>query len=89
MFFISFIVIGTLAGWIAGQFMRGNGFGLLGDMIVGVMGAFIGSYVFRATGIELVGAAAGKLIAAFGGAILLLFVIRLFTGRRSGRRVWS
>ncbi len=86
---LSLIVIGAIAGWLAGQFMRGNGFGLVGDVIVGVIGAFIGAYVFRATGAELGGGPAGRLIVAFAGALLFLFVVRLFTGRRSGRRLWS
>jgi uncharacterized membrane protein YeaQ/YmgE (transglycosylase-associated protein family) len=86
---ILFIVIGALAGWLAGQFMRGNGFGLIGDIIVGVIGAFIGGYLFRAAGVELGGGLIGSLIVAFVGAILLLFVVRLFTGRRDGRRLWS
>ena len=83
-----FLIIGALAGWLAGQFMRGNGFGLLGDIVVGVIGAFIGAYLWP-TGIPLGGGLAGRLIVAFIGAVLLLFIIRLFSGRRSGRRLWS
>jgi len=86
---IWFIVIGALAGWLAGQFMRGNGFGLIGDIVVGIVGAFIGAYIFRAAGVELGGGLIGSLIVAFVGAVLLLFVVRLFTGRRAGRRLWS
>jgi len=84
-----FVIIGAVAGWLAGQFMKGNGFGLLGDIIVGVIGAFIGGYLFRAVGVELGGGLVGSLIVAFVGALVLLFVVRLFTGRRSGRRIWS
>ncbi len=84
-----FVVIGAIAGWLAGQFMRGNGFGLLGDIIVGIIGAFIGGYLFRAVGVNLGGGLIGILIVAFVGAVLLLFVVRLFTGRRAGRRLWS
>jgi uncharacterized membrane protein YeaQ/YmgE (transglycosylase-associated protein family) len=87
-----FVIIGALAGWLAGQFMKGNGFGLIGDIIVGVIGAFIGGYLFRAIGVSLGGGLLGTLIVAFVGAVLLLFVVRLFTGRRSGRtgrRLWS
>jgi len=84
-----FVVIGAIAGWLAGQFMRGNGFGLLGDIVVGVIGAFLGSYLFRAVGVEIGGGMIGRVIVAFVGAVLLLFVVRLFTGRRSGHRIWS
>lgn len=84
-----FVVVGAVAGWLAGKFMRGYGFGLLGDVVVGVVGAIVGGTLFRAVGLELGGGLAGVLIVAFVGAILLLFVMRLFTGRRSGRRLWS
>jgi len=84
-----FVIIGAIAGWLAGQFMRGNGFGLLGDIIVGVVGAFLGSWLFGATGVAIGGGLLGTLIVAFIGAVVLLFVVRLFTGRRAGRRLWS
>ena len=86
---LGFVVVGAIAGWLAGRLMRGHGFGLLGDVIVGVIGAFIGGWGFRAVGAELEGGVVGSLIVAFVGALLLLFVIRLFTGRRAGRRLWS
>jgi uncharacterized membrane protein YeaQ/YmgE (transglycosylase-associated protein family) len=83
-----FVIIGAIAGWLAGQFMRGHGFGLLGDIVVGVIGAFFGGYLFRSTGVAVGGGLIGSLIVAFIGAVVLLFVVRLFTGRRR-RRVWS
>lgn len=86
---ILFVVIGIVAGWLAGRFMRGNGFGLLGDAVVGIAGAVAGAYVFRETGAELTNGLVGRGIVAAFGAILLLFVVRLFTGRRGGRRLWS
>ena len=85
--FLALIAIGAIAAWLAARLMRGNGFGLAGDMIVGVLGAFAGAYLFRSTGAEL--GPGGSLIVGFAGAILLLFVVRLFTGRRSGRKLWS
>ncbi len=84
-----FVVIGAIAGWLAGQFMKGNGFGLVGDIIVGVIGSFIGAFLFRSVGSNLGGGLIGSLIVAFVGAVVLLFVVRLFTGRRAGRRLWS
>jgi uncharacterized membrane protein YeaQ/YmgE (transglycosylase-associated protein family) len=84
-----FLIIGAVAGWLAGQFMRGNGFGLIGDLCVGVTGACVAGYLFPAIGLNFARGLAGTLIAAFLGAVVLLFVVRLFTGRRSGRRVWS
>ena len=48
-----FVIIGAIAGWLAGQFMRGHGFGLLGDIVVGVIGAFIGRYISQAAGLGM------------------------------------
>jgi uncharacterized membrane protein YeaQ/YmgE (transglycosylase-associated protein family) len=86
---VLFVVIGAIAGWVAGLFMKGYGFGLLGDIVVGVIGAFIGGYLFREAGAEFDGGLLGSLLVAFLSAVVLLFVVRLFTGRRSGRKVWS
>jgi len=83
-----FVIIGAIAGWLAGQFMKGHGFGLLGDIIVGVIGAFIGRYISQAAGLGLGSGLIGTLIVAFFGAIILLFIVRLIAGR-SGRRMWS
>jgi uncharacterized membrane protein YeaQ/YmgE (transglycosylase-associated protein family) len=83
------VIIGAVAGWLAGQFMKGHGFGLLGDIVVGIIGAFIGGYLFGSLGLEIGHGLVGSLIVAFVGAVLLLFIVRLFTGRRAGRRLWS
>ena len=84
-----FVIIGAVAGFLAGKFMRGHGFGLIGDIIVGVIGAFIGGWAFHAVGVEIGHGLIGSLIVAFIGAVLLLFIVRLFTGHRSRRRLWS
>jgi uncharacterized membrane protein YeaQ/YmgE (transglycosylase-associated protein family) len=86
---LSIVIAGVIAGWLAGRVMRGNGFGLLGDIVVGIIGAFLGSYLFGPVAVEIGGGLPGSVIVAFLGAMLLLFVIRLFTGRRAGRRSWS
>jgi len=72
-----FLIIGAIAGWLAGKFMRGSGFGLLGDIIVGIIGAVIGGWLFGALGIYPGGGLLGSLIVAFVGAVLLLFLVRL------------
>lgn len=75
------IIIGLLAGWIAGKIMRGSGFGLIGNIAVGIAGAFVGNLLFEQLGIPAQG---GMLRAIFGatiGAVILLFVIGLI--RRS------
>lgn len=71
-----FLVIGVVAGFLAGKIMKGAGFGLLGDLIVGVIGSFIGVWVFGLLGISS-GGILGLLIAAVVGALLLLYIIRL------------
>lgn len=83
-----FVIIGAIAGWLAGQFMKGHGFGLLGDIIVGVIGAFIGRYISQRAGLGFGGGLIGTLIVAFLGAVILLFVVRLIAGG-SRRRSWS
>ena len=71
-----FLLIGIAAGWLAGQLMKGGGFGLLGDLVVGVIGAFIGGWLFGVLGIGA-GGLIGSLITATVGAVVLLFLIRL------------
>ena len=73
---ILFLVIGCLAGFLAGKIMKGSGFGLVGDLIVGVLDAFIGGWVFSLLGIAA-GGIIGALITALVGALLLLYLVRL------------
>ena len=74
--FLWFVLIGIAAGWLAGQLMRGSGYGLLGDLIVGVIGAILGGWLFGLLGIAAVGLL-GQLIVATAGAILLLLLLRV------------
>lgn len=73
-----FIIIGAVAGWLAGNILRGGGFGLLMNIVVGVVGALIGGWVFDLLGIGTGDGLIGSLITALVGAILLLWVISLF-----------
>lgn len=75
--FIWFILIGLAAGWLAGQLVKGGGFGLLGDIIVGVIGALLGGFLFSALGLSSGGGLLGSLIVATIGAVVLLFGLRL------------
>ena len=72
-----FLIIGLVAGWLAGKLMRGGGFGLIGDLVVGVVGAFIGGWVFKSLGIAAGGNLIGALVTAVVGAVLLLFIVRM------------
>ena len=75
--FVWFILIGLAAGWLAGQFMKGSGFGLLGDIVVGVIGALLGGFIFGLLGIWPGGGLLGSLIVATIGAVVLLYLLRL------------
>ena len=73
-----FLLIGLVAGWLAGHIVKGGGFGLIGDLIVGVIGAFFGGWLFNLLGFSA-GGILGSLLTALVGAIVLLFGLRLFT----------
>lgn len=73
---IWFLLIGLIAGWLAGRVMRGGGFGLVGDLVVGVIGALLGGWLFGVLGIHLGGGLIGPLITAFVGAVVLLLILR-------------
>jgi len=72
-----FLVVGLVAGWLAGILVKGGGFGLAGDLIVGVIGAFLGGFLFSTFGVSMGGGLVGSLIVATVGAVVLLFIVRL------------
>jgi uncharacterized membrane protein YeaQ/YmgE (transglycosylase-associated protein family) len=74
--FVWFIIIGLVAGWLAGVVMKGGGFGVIGDIVVGVVGALIGGWLFTRMGVTSVGLL-GAIIVATIGAIILIFLLRL------------
>ena len=74
--FLWFILLGAVAGWLAGQITKGGGFGLIGNIIVGVLGAVIGGWIAGALGI-MSGSLLGALLIATGGAVVLLFIVSL------------
>jgi uncharacterized membrane protein YeaQ/YmgE (transglycosylase-associated protein family) len=86
------IVVGIVAGYLAGRVMEGGGFGLIGDLLVGLIGAFIGDWLLPQLGIHLGVGIVALIINAFIGAIVLLLLLRLigggggYYGRRWGRR---
>ena len=80
---IAWIVVGLIAGWLAGQFMRGGGYGIIGDIIVGIVGAFIGGLIFS---LLLPGSSVGligSIVVAVIGAVILIALLRLVTGNRA------
>ncbi|MGZ3599417.1 MAG: GlsB/YeaQ/YmgE family stress response membrane protein [Ktedonobacterales bacterium] len=87
---IAWIIVGGIAGWLASLVVRGTGLGLIGDIIVGIVGGLIGGFLlslllpgsFSVTGFNI-----GSIIVAFIGAVVLLLLVRLFTGSRTTARV--
>ena len=75
--FLWFILIGLAAGWLAGQLMKGGGFGIVGDIVVGVVGALLGGFLFGMLGVSTGGGLIGSLFVATIGACVLLFLVRL------------
>ncbi len=74
---IIWLAIGAAAGWIAGQLIKGGGFGLIGNIIVGIVGAAIAGFLFPRLGFMIGGGIIGQIINATIGACLLLFVLQL------------
>lgn len=74
--FIWFILVGLIAGWLAGVLVKGDGFGIIGDIVVGILGAVIGGFLFGYAGIG-VGGLLGSILVATIGAVILIFVLRL------------
>jgi uncharacterized membrane protein YeaQ/YmgE (transglycosylase-associated protein family) len=80
---IAWLVVGLVAGWLAGQFMRGSGYGIVGDIILGIIGAFVGGLLFS---LIMPGASVGligSIVVAFIGAIILVALARAVSGRRA------
>jgi len=76
--FLYFIILGAIAGWLAGNIMKGGGFGLLVNIILGIIGGLVGGWVFGLLGISTGGGLIGSLITAVVGSVLVLFVASLF-----------
>jgi uncharacterized membrane protein YeaQ/YmgE (transglycosylase-associated protein family) len=77
---ILFLLVGLVAGWLAGKIMKGSGYGLVGDLVAGVVGAFIGVWLFGLLGIPA-GGILGLLLASVIGALVLLYVLRMIKKR--------
>lgn len=74
-----FLIVGAVAGWLAGQIVKGHGFGLIGNIVVGIVGAFIAGWLLPMVGFPLIGSPIiGAIIYAMIGAIILLVLIGLF-----------
>jgi uncharacterized membrane protein YeaQ/YmgE (transglycosylase-associated protein family) len=74
---IVWLIIGAIAGWLAGSLVKGGGFGLIGDIIVGIIGAFIGGWLAGRLGIVIGSGLISSIITATVGAIILIVLVRL------------
>jgi uncharacterized membrane protein YeaQ/YmgE (transglycosylase-associated protein family) len=83
---LAWIVVGLIAGWLAGQVMRGGGYGLIGDIVVGVVGGLLGGWIASTwlhIGAGVNGINLESILVAFAGAVVLLVMLRLLSGGRS------
>ncbi len=71
------IIVGVLAGWLAGRIQKGRGFGLVGDLVVGVLGSVFGNWLFWQLGFVTYGFIANVVVAVIG-ALVILFIVGLF-----------
>jgi uncharacterized membrane protein YeaQ/YmgE (transglycosylase-associated protein family) len=78
---ITWIVVGLIAGWLAGVVARGRGFGCIADIILGLVGGIIGGWIFAKLGIVFYGIL-GSIAAAFVGAVIVVVIARAFSGGR-------
>jgi uncharacterized membrane protein YeaQ/YmgE (transglycosylase-associated protein family) len=75
--FLVWIVVGLIAGWLAGQVMKGGGYGIFADIILGILGGLMGGWVFSLLGIWPGGGMIASVIVAFVGALILVWITRL------------
>ncbi len=78
--FVSWVVVGLLAGWLAGFVMKGGGYGLIGDMVLGLVGSVVGGWIFRALGVSAGGGLVPTVLVAFVGAVIVIV---------AQRKVWA
>jgi uncharacterized membrane protein YeaQ/YmgE (transglycosylase-associated protein family) len=78
---IIILIVGLIAGWLAGKIVRGAGFGLIGDIVIGIIGAFIASWLFPKLGIHIAATTlVREILFATIGAVILLLIVRLVRG---------
>jgi uncharacterized membrane protein YeaQ/YmgE (transglycosylase-associated protein family) len=82
------LLVGLVAGWLAGQIVQGTGFGIIGDLLIGIVGAFIGDWLLPQLGLHLGSGIISAIANATIGAVLLLLVVRLVRGGGGWRRSW-
>jgi uncharacterized membrane protein YeaQ/YmgE (transglycosylase-associated protein family) len=71
------IIVGLIAGWLAGKVMKGGGYGALADIVLGILGGIVGGWVFDMLGLWPGGGIIGSIIVAFVGAVILVWITRI------------
>ena len=82
------LLVGLVAGWLAGKLVAGGGFGLIADIAIGIVGAFIGTWLLPQLGVRIGGGVVSAIIVATIGAVILLLIVGLFTKGFPRRRYW-
>jgi uncharacterized membrane protein YeaQ/YmgE (transglycosylase-associated protein family) len=83
---IAWLVVGLIAGWLAGLMMKGSGYGVLGDIVVGLIGSFVGGLIVSFF-VEGAAGFGGSILVAFIGACVLIFLVRAISGRQEALRL--
>jgi uncharacterized membrane protein YeaQ/YmgE (transglycosylase-associated protein family) len=83
------VLVGIVAGWLAGHFVRGTGFGIVGDLLVGIIGALIGAWLLPRLGVNIGRGLVAAILSATIGAVLLLLVIRSVRGDNRWSGAWG
>ncbi len=83
--FLTLLLVGLIAGWLAGLFMKGGGYGIFGDILLGIVGAVLGGVLFGMVGISAYGFL-GRVVVAFVGAVVLVGLVRMIRGRPADAR---
>ncbi len=71
------LIIGAACGWLAGFLQKGEGFGLIGNIVIGILGSFVGSWLFRQLGLHIGSDLTGHIITSVVGALVVLFLVGL------------
>jgi uncharacterized membrane protein YeaQ/YmgE (transglycosylase-associated protein family) len=78
---LAWLLVGLVAGFLAGQVMKGSGYGIVGDILMGIVGAFVGGFLASLLGITGTAGLLGSIIVAFIGAVVLIALVRALPGR--------
>ena len=76
------ILVGLIAGWLTGKIMKGGGYGFIVDVILGIVGAVVGGFIAQAIGISPQGGLIYTILIAIGGAVIVVFLVRLLSGKK-------